>query len=102
MKTFFKIYKKILRPQNIAMVQYSALLLAAPRLATVGSDFGRLFLSSFNKKPRTFVGSTEALDSVYQPEFRIDSRYQHYFEPTMLTDGDGNLCNAIHQDLFCN
>ena len=102
MKTFFKIYKKILRLENIAMVQYSALLLAAPRLATVGSDFGKLFLSCFNKKPRTFVGSTEALDSVYQPAFRIDSCYQHYFEPTMLTDGDGNLCDAIHQDLFCN
>jgi hypothetical protein len=102
MKSFVKIYKKILRLENIAMVQYSAIQLAAPRFATVGSDFGRPFLSCLNKKPRTFVGSTEALDSVYQPKFRIESRYQHYFEPTMLTDGDGNLCNAMRQDLFCN
>jgi len=102
MSNFFRIYKNVLRLENIAMVQYSALLLLAPRISTAGSDIGRLFLSCFNKQSRTFVGSTELLDSVYQPEFSIDSRYQHYFEPTMLTDGNGDLCEALHPDLLQN
>lgn len=102
MKNFFTIYKNILRFENIAMVQYSALLVAAPSLATVGSDFARLFLSRFNKKPRTFVGSSEPLDSVYRPEFSVDSRYRHYFEPTMLTDENGDICEALQPDLLQN
>ena len=99
---FFKIYKNVLRLENMAMVQYSGLLLFAPRISTTVPDIGSLLLSSFNKKSRTFVGSTELLDSVYQPKFSIDSRYRHYFEPTMLTDGDGDLCDTLHQDLINN
>jgi hypothetical protein len=102
MKNFYRIYKDVLRVENLSMVTYNALLLAAPRLATVGSDIGRLFLNCFKKQSRTFVGSTELLDSVYQPEFFIDSRYRHYFEPTMLTDENGDLCEALHPDLLQN
>jgi hypothetical protein len=102
MKNFYRIYKNVLRLENLAMVQYNPILLAAPSLATVGSDIGRLFLNSLKKKSRTFVGSTELLDSVYQPEFFIDSRYRHYFVPTMLTDENGDLCEVLHPDLLQN
>ncbi len=84
------------------MAQYSPIHLCMPRLSTIGPGIGKIFLSYLRGQSRTFVGSTEPLDSVYQPSFLIDSRYQHYFKPTILTDEDGNLCDALHQDLSQN
>ena len=84
------------------MAQYSPLHLCMPRLSTIGPGIGKIFLSCFRGRSRTFVGSTEPLDYVYQPSFSIDSRYQHYFEPTILTDKDGNLSDALYQDLSQN
>ncbi|PKN76472.1 MAG: hypothetical protein CVU52_04650, partial [Deltaproteobacteria bacterium HGW-Deltaproteobacteria-10] len=49
---------------------------------------------------RTFLGSTEPLDAVYKPAFRVDSIYKSYFKPTMLTDQEGNLSGALQEDLL--
>ena len=38
---------------------------------------------------------TEILDGVYRPAFRVDSRYEHYFKPTMVTDGAGKLTKEM-------
>ena len=102
MKNFFGIYKNILPALSMAMVQYNPLLLAVPRLATIGPDIGTLSVNSFKKQSRTFIGSTEPLDPLYRPVFSIHSRYQHYFQPTMLTDENGNLCDALIPDLLKN
>jgi hypothetical protein len=69
-------------------------------LSTAGSDIGSIFLNGFRKQWRTFIGSTEPLDYIYRPAFKIDSRYQHYFKPTMLTDKEGNIDGALHPDLL--
>ena len=102
MKNFYRIYKNVLPLENLAMAQYSPFHLCMPRLSTIGPSSAKIFLSYFRGQSRTFVGSTEPLDSVYQPSFLIDSRYQHYFKPTILTDEDGNLCDELHQDLSQN
>jgi hypothetical protein len=47
-------------------------------------------------KPRTYVSSTEPLDHMYTPAFRVESRYESYFKATMVTDKGG----ALHQDLL--
>ncbi len=99
-KDFCRIYKNVLPFADLAMAQYNALLLCTPMLSTVGSDIDKIILNRFKKQSRTFIGSTEILDSVYKPAFSIDSRYQHYFKPTLLTDEDGNLCDALHPDLL--
>ncbi len=100
MKNFYRMYKNTLPLKTIALGQYNALLLCFSTLTTLGSGIGNFFSNSFKRRPRTFVGSTEPPDSVYQPAFPIDSRYEHYFRPTMLTDEDGNLCDALHPDLL--
>lgn len=46
--------------------------------------------------PRTHVSSTEPLDRVYTPAFRLDSRFERYFRPTMVTDKNGQM----HDDLI--
>jgi hopanoid C-2 methylase len=45
---------------------------------------------------RSYISSTEPLDRVYTPAFRLDSRFQRHFRPTMITDQDGQ----IHDDLI--
>lgn len=46
--------------------------------------------------PRTHLSSTEQLDRVYTPAFRVDSRFERYFRPTMVTDENGQM----HDDLI--
>ncbi len=52
-----------------------------------------------NRK-RTHVSTTEPLDEVYRPAFRVDSRFESYFRPTMVTDEEGNLSKEIEEDVF--
>lgn len=39
--------------------------------------------------PRTYVSTTEHLDAVYTPAFRLASGFERYFQPTMVTDARG-------------
>ena len=48
------------------------------------------------RKRRTYVSTTEPLDHMYAPAFRVDSRFKRYFEPTMVTNELGEL----HEDLI--
>jgi hopanoid C-2 methylase len=102
MKNFFSRYRRALSWSNLAMSQYNAFLLCTPKLATGGYHGDGFFLNGYGKRRRTFIGSSEPLDSVYRPVFPIDSRYRHYFKPTMLTDKDGYLDEALHPDLSDN
>ncbi len=49
---------------------------------------------------RTFVASTEPLDPAYAPAFRVPSRYESYFRPTMVTDASGGLNEDLAGDLW--
>jgi hypothetical protein len=100
MKDFYKKYRTVLSWERMGFAQYCAFHLCTPKLATLGTDLGRIIGNSYGKHARTYVGSTETLDSVYQPVFPVDSRYSHYFRPTMLTDQHGDLNEALHGDLL--
>jgi radical SAM superfamily enzyme YgiQ (UPF0313 family) len=102
MKEFFKKYKKVLPWRSMGVAQYCAFLLCTPKLSSAGSDIGRVIRNGLKQPPRTFIGSTEPLDSVYRPAFCVDSRYAHYFKPTMLTDEKGYLSEPLHADLLMN
>ncbi len=102
MKNFFHAYKRALPWSGMALAQYNALLLCRSKLAT-GGYWRRGFIPKNSKQQdRTFIGSSQPLDPVYQPAFPIDPRYRHYFKATMLTDKDGNLNEALHDDLLRN
>lgn len=48
---------------------------------------------------RTHLTTTEPLDALYTPAFRVDGRYEGHFRPTMVTDADGALNEALREDL---
>ena len=102
MKGFYKKYRTVLSWERMGFAQYCAFHLCTPKLATLGTDLGRIFGNSYSRHTRTYIGSTERLDAVYQPAFRIESKYEAYFKPTMLTDQHGKLNEALQPDLLMN
>lgn len=71
----------------------AALLVCAQPLATSFTGFG---WARKRTQPRTYISTTEPLDHMYTPAFRVDSRFESYFTPTMVTDKQGEL----HQDIL--
>jgi hypothetical protein len=49
---------------------------------------------------RTHLSTTEVLDQVYQPAFRVNSRYESYFKPTLLTDESGAISKELEPDIY--
>jgi hypothetical protein len=48
---------------------------------------------------QTYVATTETLDPQYTPMFRLESRYETHFRPTMVTDPAGGLAEDVAEDL---
>ena len=70
-----------------------------PRFLVLGADWRSLHKRWFSFK-RTFIPETEPLDDFYRPKFRIESKYEDYFQPTILTNSDGELNENLYDDLF--
>ena len=102
MKNFYKKYRRVLSWERMGFAQYCAMHLCTPKLATLGTDLGRIFSNGQGKHTRTYVGTTEPLDAVYKPVFRLESKYESYFKPTMLTDSRGHLSETLQPDLLTN
>jgi radical SAM superfamily enzyme YgiQ (UPF0313 family) len=88
---FLKRYRMKLNAEQLSIAVGQGVLLCAPRLSTSFSSGDWLKRC----KRRTYVSTTEPLDEVYKPAFRVESRFEHYFKPTMVTDFAGQL----HEDL---
>jgi hypothetical protein len=86
-------YRKYLSPVKLGLALYNAPLLCEPLLTTLPKRIGKA------GGPRTHISTTEPLDTFYRPKFRIDSRYESAFRPTMLTDIDGRLNGEIADDV---
>ena len=99
---FFNRYKNKLSWWPMGQAMLCGPLLTAQKFATTGPETFKSFKNGYRKYERTFVGSTEPLDSFYSPAFRVDSRYEKYFKPTMLTDAQGNLSENLYMDLYPN
>jgi hypothetical protein len=84
---FVRRYRATLSPYQIATAMASVALLCAYEPTTMG-PWNWLTNRS---RPRTHVTTTEPLDAVYTPAFRVASGYERYFEPTMVTDAAGCL-----------
>jgi hypothetical protein len=89
---FYRRYRKTLTPPQMRLCLMNSGLLFAHEFLTAPGWSG-------HAHKRTYVSGTERLDSAYQPAFRIDSRYQHYFVPTMLTDRNGEIATDLQPDL---
>ena len=84
---FCQLYKSKLNPLQIAIGLEQGLLLSAHTLMTSSTGLGWLK----QRRRRTFVSTTEPIDQLYTPAFRVDARLRNHFQPTMVTDKSGNL-----------
>ena len=86
---FARRYRSVLNCLQLGITAGSTALLAAYAAATAPASWLR-GQQRFDRG-RTFLSTTERLDPLYQPALRVDSRYEPYFQPTMLTGPDGSL-----------
>lgn len=90
---FARLYRSKLSKMQMILALGSGLLVCAQPLTGSLTSFGWI---KNRPKPRTYVSTTEPLDHMYTPAFRVDSRFESYFKPTMVTDKSG----ALHEDLI--
>ena len=90
---FTRLYHKKLTRMQMVLAVGAGLLVCAQPLTT---SFTALGWTRKRPRPRTYISTTEPLDHMYTPAFRIDSRFESYFKPTMVTDKQGEL----HQDIL--
>ena len=90
---FARIYHSKLTKTQMALAVGAGLLVCAQPLTTSFTRFGWARRKS---RPRTYVSTTEPLDHMYTPAFRVHSRFESYFKPTMVTDKRGEL----HEDIL--
>lgn len=90
---FSSLYHRRLTKTQMVLAMGSGLLVCAQPLTTSFTGLGWV---KARPKRRTFISTTEPLDGVYTPAFRVDSRLAGHFKPTMVTDHTGEL----HQDML--
>jgi hypothetical protein len=91
---FFRRYRSRLSRMQMIIAQANPALLCAPVLATSPTRWHQ------RRRRRTHVSSTDILGSMYQPAFRVESRYQRYFQPTRVTDSAGRIADELADDLL--
>jgi hopanoid C-2 methylase len=90
---FWRRYRTRFRSDQMAIALSNAALLTAPVLATLPRRVGA------RAAGRTHISTTEPLDRWYTPAFRVESRYRSYFEPTLLTDEQGDIGATLAEDV---
>jgi CheY-like chemotaxis protein len=93
---FYKRYRSKLTNFQMMVALNSSLLLCAERLITSCS-----WTNTQRKRRHTHISTREPLDDAYTPAFCVDSRYEDYFKPTMVTDKAGHLIEDLAEDLLC-
>ena len=52
-----------------------------------------------NVRPRTYHSSTETIGSLYDPQIKVQAKFEHYFKPLYITDEKGELNEQLMDDL---
>lgn len=95
--SFYRRYRRKLNlTQMVSAVGNGALLC----LPAVAHNHAGIFTRLPKHPPRTYITTTEPLGPLYNPSFPVDSKYAHYFQPTMITDAGGELTEEVADDLM--
>jgi hopanoid C-2 methylase len=89
---FLRRYRSIFSLEQLLIVLGNALNLSAPVLFTAPRWARRS-----TRHRRTYVSTTEPVDAVYSPSFPVSSKYERYFQPTMVTDRYGGLADDVSE-----
>jgi hypothetical protein len=49
--------------------------------------------------PQTYYAPTERLDDLYRPALPVSRAFEHYFQPTLITDAGGGIAEGVAADL---
>jgi len=90
---FSRLYRSKLTKMQMILALGNGLLVCAQPFTTSFATGGWI---KKRPRPRTYISTTEPLDHMYTPAFRVDSRFESYFKPTMITDKQGEL----HEDIL--
>lgn len=90
---FARRYKGILEPLQLYAALLSAALICTESFASSPGRIQRGWLK------QTYYGPTELLDPCYTPMFPVPDRYRDHFEPTLITDANGDLHPDLADDL---
>ncbi len=85
-------YGRSMNAFQLALTSANGFLLSAPNVVNAP-----LRKQAYTVE-RTCITTTEHFDPLYRPLFRVEERYRHYFEPTMVTDAEGQLSPALRLD----
>ncbi len=92
---FSRRYRSKLNKFQFIVALNSTLMLCAETFVTSCDWIG-----SQRKRQHTHISTREPLDDVYTPAFCVDTRYEDYFKPTMVTDKAGCLSEDLAEDLL--
>jgi hypothetical protein len=92
---FYSRYRGKMTFLGMASALVDAWAMAFPALGTNGRD--RKVVNA--ETCRTYVASTERTGSLYQPLINIPERLRGHFEPLFVTNEEGELAEAVRQDL---
>ena len=70
---FTKLYRSKLTKMQLVLALGNGLLICAQPVSTSFSGLGWI---KARPKPRTYISTTEPLDHMYTPAFRVDSRFE--------------------------
>lgn len=90
---FTQIYRSKLNTMQLMLALGAGLMVCAQPLTGSLAGLGWI---RHRPRRRTYISSTEPLDHMYTPAFRVDSKFESYFRATMVTDKSG----ALHQDMI--
>lgn len=93
---FTRTYRRVLSRQQMVVAHASAALLTLYSVLTAPNAFHGLRQIGDR---RTYLSTTEQLDSTYTPAIPVAERFASYFRPTMLTDDRGELAEDVAADL---
>lgn len=89
-------HRRKMTPFQLMLTASNAFLLSAPNVINAP------LRSQRNRTPRTYITTTEHIDPLYSPQFRVDERFRDYFLPTYVTNADGELSPALRKDYEAN
>lgn len=88
-------YRRKLKGWGMVSGIAGAWAMAFPALGTNGRDRTVVGTGS----PRSYVASTEPIGTLYRPAINIPDRWREHFSPLFITDEQGNLAEAVADDL---
>lgn len=93
--SFYRRYHGRMMFLGMGSALVDAWAMAFPTLGTNGRD--RKVVTP--ETCRTYVASTERTGSLYRPAINVPEEFRGHFAPLFVTNADGELADALHDDL---